>query len=356
MCSSSVSRWVVLLALGIVGPAGCVVWKDDYDVMAAKYRNEAAAHEMAKADLAKRGEEIMRLQSRVASLEASLADSNKRLDQNAESMAQAEHQYSILEQERADAADLVAQLRSEQERLATHLQAYANDRAELSAERERLTQELQDAELRVNALTFAQKRAQARLALVRDLSLKLQQEIDKKQAEILFDGDVVVLRLEAGKMFSGKGVSKEGKRLLVATGNALRDGAPKAADAKGPTKVVDAKTGSVPATKPPSSASAGAAAEPPTRLVLSQWEKGQKLKDGAERLKLAAYELALAGVEPTRFAHEKVLLSYQESVRAALTKPPATDDGELQPASPAPVSAVPFSVSGASLVIHLVPQ
>lgn len=340
------------MALGIVAPTGCVVWKDDYDVMAAKYRNEAAAHEMAKADLAKRGEEIMRLQSRVASLEASLADSNKRLDQNAESMAQAEHQYSILEQERADAADLVAQLRSEQERLATHLQAYANDRAELSAERERLTQELQDAELRVNALTFAQKRAQARLALVRDLSLKLQQEIDKKQAEILFDGDVVVLRLEAGKMFSGKGVSKEGKRLLVATGNALRDGAPKATDAKGPAKATDAKTTSGPATKPPSSA----AAEPPTRLVLSQWEKGQKLKDAAERLKLAAYELALAGVEPTRFAHEKVLLSYQESVRAALTKPPATDEGQEQPASPVPAPPASFSVSGTSLVIHLVPQ
>src|SRR5690606_30115912 len=149
---------LVLAAVGSNGLTGCVVWKDDYDVMAAKYRNEVAAHELSKADLAKRGEEIMKLQSRVASLEASLADTNKRLDQNAESMAEAEHQYGILEQERAEAANLVTQLRSEQERLASHLQAYANDRAELNAERERLTQELEDAELRVNALTFAQKR------------------------------------------------------------------------------------------------------------------------------------------------------------------------------------------------------
>jgi hypothetical protein len=350
----SVSRAVLVLALGLGGPTGCVVWKDDYDVMAAKYRNEAAAHELAKADLAKRGEEIMKLQSQVASLEASLTASNKRLDQNAESMAEAEHQYSILEQERTDAADLVNQLRSEQERLASHLQAYANDRAELNAERERLTQELQDAELRVNALTFAQKRAQARLALVRDLSLKLQPEIDKKQAELLFDGDVVVLRLEATKMFAAKSVSKDGKRLLAAAGNALRDGSAKPSDKAAGTKPTPSKSGGA-ATTPIAPAAPAKPAEPPTRLVLSQWEKGQKLKDSAERLKLAAYELALAGVEPTRFAHEKVLLTYQENVRTALTKP-APVDGSAETAPPPPAPTSTFAVSGSSLVIHLVPQ
>lgn len=324
--------------------------------MAAKYRNEAAAHELARADLAKRGEEIMKLQSRVAALEASLADSNKRLDQNAESMAEAEHQYSILEQERTDASALVQQLRSEQERLASHLQAYANDRAELNAERERLTQELQDAELRVNALTFAQKRAQARLALVRDLSLKLQQEIDRKQAEILFDGDVVVLRLEASKMFGPKTVSKEGKRLLAAAGNALRDGGARAGDkaagtTSAPTKAKPGNTPAVAATTP----AAAKPADPPTRLVLSQWEKGQKLKDSAERLKLAAYELALSGVEPTRFAHEKVLFTYQESVRSALTKPAPVDAG-AEPTNPPPTPTSTFTINGSSLAIHLVPQ
>jgi hypothetical protein len=89
--------------------------------------------------------------------------------------------------------------------------------------------------------------------------------------------------------------------------------------------------------------------------VLSQWEKGQKLKDSAERLKLAAYELALAGVEPTRFAHEKVLLTYQENVRTALTKP-APVDGSAETAPPPPAPTSTFAVSGSSLVIHLVPQ
>src|SRR5690606_323904 len=206
---------------------------------------------------------------------------------------------------------------------------------ELNAERERLTQELEDAELRVNALTFAQKRAQARLSLVRDLSLKLQPEIDKRQAEILFDGDVVVLRLDASKMYTSKAISKEGKRLLAAAGNALRDRSSKAG----------ANTTNA---KPPSNAATTTATSKPaesTRLVLSQWEKGQKLKDSAERLKLAAYELALAGVEPTRFAHEKVLFTYQENLRA-LAKPTAVNEDGQPVAAPATPT---FAVSGSSL-------
>lgn len=365
LLSRAAVRALLVFGVGAVAP-GCVVWKDDYDVMAAKYRNEVAAHELAKADLAKRGAEIMALQNKVTSLETSLADSNQRLTQNAESMAQAEYQYGLLEEERTEAAQLVEQLRAEQERLASHLKAYASDRAELSAERERLTGELQDAELRVSALTIAQKRAQARLALVRDLSLKLQPEIDRKQAEILFDGDVVVLRLEAGKMFAAKAITKDGKRLLAATGNALREGAPKAAAAKVDDKAT-AKASADKAAKPAAATGTTATpalkpatenkpSEPPTRLVLSQWEKGQKLKDASERLKLAAYELAVNGVEPTRFATERVLVGYQEAVRSVLTKPAPADgtaDGETPPAPPAPP---PFVVGGQSLVIHLVPQ
>lgn len=366
LLSRAAARGVLVFGIGVVAP-GCVVWKDDYDVMAAKYRNEVAAHELAKADLAKRSAEIMALQNKVTSLEASLADSNQRLTQNAESMAQAEYQYGLLEEERTEATQLVEQLRAEQERLASHLKAYASDRAELSAERERLTEELHDAEMRVSALTVAQKRAQARLALVRDLSLKLQPEIDRKQVEILFDGDVVVLRLEAGKMFAAKAITKDGKRLLAATGNALREGAPKAAATKVDAKAT-AKTNADKTAKPTAGAATRAAStataatetkssEPPTRLVLSQWEKGQKLKDSSERLKLAAYELAVNGVEPTRFATERVLVGYQEAVRSVLTKPvPAGDttvDGETPPTPPAPP---PFVVGGQSLVIHLVPQ
>lgn len=348
-------RGLLVFGLSSSVLSGCVVWKDDYDVLAAKYRNEVAAHELAKADLAKRSAEIMALQNKVTSLEASLADSNQRLTQNAESMAQAEYQYGILEEERTEATQLVTQLRAEQERLASHLKAYASDRAELSAERERLTQELQDAELRVTALTVAQKRAQARLALVRDLSLKLQAEIDRKQAEILFDGDVVVLRLEAGKMFAAKAITKDGKRLLAAAGNALREGAPKSA-AKADDKAASAKPNAAKPAAPP--AAEAKPSEPPTRLVLSQWEKGQKLKDASERLKLAAYELAVNGVEPTRFATERVLVGYQDAVRSVLTKPvpddaTATASGETPPAPPAPPA---FVVGGQSLVIHLVPQ
>jgi uncharacterized phage infection (PIP) family protein YhgE len=322
---------------------GCVVWKDDYDVMAAKYRNEAAAHEVAKTDLAKRSDEIMQLQAKVASLEASLSASNQRLDQNAESMAQAEHEYSILERQRAEAKELVDQLRAEQERLASHLQQFANDRAELNAERERLTEELASAEMRVGALTLAQKRAQARLALVRDLSLKLQSEISREQAELLFDGDVVVLRLDATKMFTDKGVTKDGKRLLTAAGKALADGK----DAKASVEVSKSKTAST-------SASPTTPKEPPTRLVLSHWEKGHKLTDSADRLKWAATEMALAGVEPTRFAHEKVLLNYQQALAAVLT---TQDDEEGANTSlGTPAASSPFVIKGSSLVVHLVPQ
>lgn len=333
--------------------SGCVVWKDDYDVMAAKYRNESAAHALAKDDLAKRSAEAMKLQAKVAALEASLADSHKRLDQNAESMAHAEYEYSKVEQQRTEATELVAQLRSEQERLASHLKAYANDRAELNAERERLTGELQEAELRVNALTVAQKRAQARLALVRDLSLKLQPEIERKQAELLFDGDVVVLRLDASKMFAGKGVTREGKRLLAAAGQALSEVGPAAGKAAGKAKPP------TPPSKPAPDVPAVTASskEPSPRLVLSQWEKGEKLRDSADRLKLAAYELAVAGVEPTRFAPERVLTTYQETIRAVLTKPAAESEAsEGTPPAPPPNPPAPLIVPGQSLAVHLVPQ
>jgi hypothetical protein len=351
----SVPRDVLAAALTLGVATSCVVWKDDYDVMAAKYRNEAAAHGVAREDLAKRSQDVMQLQAKIATLEASLSASNQRLDQNAESMAQAEHQYSILEQQRTEATDLVAQLRAEQERLASHLQAYASDRAELNAERERLTGELESAELRVGALTIAQKRAQARLALVRDLSLKLQTEISREQAALLFDGDVVVLRLEASKMFTEKGVSKEGKRLLGIAGKALSEGTtdkPGKGTEKGAKKV---NVSSTPSAEPPLSK------ELPPRLVLSQWEKGQKLRDGAERLKLAAYELALAGVEPTRFGHEKILIAYQESIKAVLTNPtsdadPAIDETSASNAQRPPVAASSLAIAGPSLVIHLVPQ
>lgn len=349
-------HFCVALAV-VVSSVSCVVWKDDYDVMAAKYRNETAAHTVAREDLAKQSEEIMKLQARVASLEASLAASNQRLDQNAESMARAEHEFSILEQQRTEATALVEQLRAEQERLASHLQAYASDRAELNAERERLTGELQSAELRVGALTLAQKRAQARLALVRDLSLKLQNEISREQAELLFDGDVVVVRLDAARMFTDKGVSKDGKKLLASVGKALSPDVAKGAKADPTTSTKTPKKAvpSVP-TEPPASAK-----EPPPRLVLSQWEKGQKLRDAAERLKLAAYELAVAGVEPTRFAHEKVLVAYQEGLKAVLTAP-TPQAGEADPNEPPGNPSQPtftgtsLSVPGASLVIHLVPQ
>lgn len=349
-------HWCASAAV-FVASSSCVVWKDDYDVMAAKYRNEAAAHTVARDDLAKRSEEIMKLQARLATLEASLAASNQRLDQNAESMAQAEYQYSILEQQRTEATALVAQLRAEQERLASHLQAYASDRAELNAERERLTGELQSAELRVGALTLAQKRAQARLALVRDLSLKLQNEISRERAELLFDGDVVVVRLDAAKMFTDKGVSKDGKKLLGSVGKALSLGSPKSDNGAAATPTsAHKKHAPAVSTEPPSSEK-----EPPPRLVLSQWEKGQKLRDAAERLKLAAYELALAGVEPTRFAHEKVLFAYQEGLKAVLTAP-MSQAGDADPDEPpgdppqATFSGTSLSVAGSSLVIHLVPQ
>lgn len=345
------------VALAVVASStSCVVWKDDYDVMAAKYRNESAAHTVAREDLAKQSEEIMKLQARVATLEASLAASNQRLDQNAESMARAEHEFSILEQQRTEATALVEQLRAEQQRLASHLQAYASDRAELNAERERLTGELQSAELRVGALTMAQKRAQARLALVRDLSLKLQNEISREQAELLFDGDVVVVRLDAARMFTDKGVSKDGKKLLASVGRALASDVAKGAKADPSSSTKTPKKDAPPIPTEPATSK-----EPPPRLVLSQWEKGQKLRDAAERLKLAAYELAVAGVEPPRFAHEKVLLAYQEGLRAVLTAPtpPAGEGDPNEPPNNPPqptFTGTSLAVPGSSLVIHLVPQ
>jgi hypothetical protein len=316
----------------------CVVWKDDYDVMSAKYRNEAAAHAAAKSDLAKRSKEVMTLQEKVTQLEQSLADSRQRLDQNAESLAQAEYQYGVVEQQKQSATELVEQLRAEQERLATHLKAYASDRAELNAERERLSQQLTTAEQRVQALADAQKRAQKRLALVRDLSLRLQSEVDRKEAALLFDGDVVVLRLESGRVFHKSGVTEGGKRLVAATAKALL-----ASDA---------------------SVNEGQ----PSQLVLSQWEKGTKLRDSDDRMARVRKLLIAEGIKGERFAGDKELAEYQAKARA-LSRPlpapppaPATSATEAVGAEPPPVIEQPaieapvMKVMGDAVLIHLVPR
>jgi DNA repair exonuclease SbcCD ATPase subunit len=326
--------WVGVGAALVV--SACVVWKDDYDVMAAKYRNEAAAHEAAKVDLAKRAEEVMALQEKVLRLELSLADSRQRLDKNAESLAEAEHQYGIVEQQKQSATELVEQLRAEQERLATHLKAYASDRAELDAERERLSQQLISAEQRVQALADSQKRAQRRLVLVRDLSQRLQSEIDRKQAALLFDGDVVVVRLESASVFRKAAISEGGKRLIAATGKALI-----ASDAS----LNEAQ---------------------PSYVVLSQWEKGTKLRDSEDRLAQVAKLLIAEGVKGERLAGEKALVDYQAKLRA-LAKPlpaaPPVASGSAETQTSEPVRAVdpavdapPMKVSGDAILIHLVPR
>lgn len=329
-----IGKFGAVTCLGSLALTACVVWKDDYDVMAAKYRNEAAAHEAAKADLAKRSEEVMALEQKISRLEQSLADSRQQLDQNAESLAQAEYQYGIVEQQKQSATELVEQLRAEQERLATHLKAYASDRAELNAERERLSQQLTTAEQRVQALAEAQKRAEHRLALVRDLSLRLKSEIDRKEAALLFDGDVVVVRLEASKVFQKAALSEAGKKLVAATGKALLA----------------------------SDASLGEAR--PSLLVMSQWEKGRKLKDAADRLGKVTKVLVAQGVAGERFASDKALDDYQAKVRAlGAPLPPvppagssAADMGTEAPAPLEPVKEAPaMKVSGDALLIHLVP-
>lgn len=318
---------------GALGANACVVWKDDYDVIAAKYRNEAAAHAAAREDLAKRGEEVVALEQKVTRLEASLANSRERLDQNAESLAQAEYQYGIVEQQKQAATDLVAQLRAEQERLATHLQAYANDRAELNAERERLSQQLTSAEHRVQALAEAQKHAEQRLALVRDLSLRLRAEIDRKEAALVFDGDVVVVRLESASVFHKSNVSEAGKRLVAATGKAL--------------------------------AESDASLNESSQLVLSQWEKGAKLRDSADRLGRVKQILVAQGIKGERFVGDKALDDYRARARALSQPlpPPPTQveqevEGQAAASAPEPVlEEVPaMKVSGAAVLIHLVPR
>lgn len=325
-----------LIVLCALETNACVVWKDDYDVLAAKYRNEAAAHAAAREDLAKRGEEVMALEQKVARLEASLADSRERLDQNAESLAQAEHQYGVVEQQMQAASELVAQLRAEQERLATHLKAYASDRAELNAERERLSQQLTSAEQRVQALAEAQKRAEQRLALVRDLSLRLRAEIDRKEASLVFDGDVVVVRLESKAVFQKNNVSDAGKRLIASTGKALAESDASLSDS--------------------------------SDLVLSQWEKGAKLRDSADRLARVKQILVAQGIKGERFVSDKALDDYKAKARALsqpLPPPPGQGgesegepNGQAVASAPEPaaqdVSAM--KVSGAAVLIHLVPR
>ena len=348
-------RWFGLGACGLL--CGCVVWKDDYDVLAAKQRNEAAAHAVAKDELARSRQEVMSLQSKLERIEQRLSDSQRRLDAHEESLAQAEFEYTVVDQQKREATQLVEQLRTELERLAAHFQAYANDREELTVERERLSQELETAESRLQALAVAQERAQQRLEMVRDLSLRLREEIEREEVGLLFDGDVVVLRMDAQRLFGKeKGLTASGKRLLGAVGSALTAevGADENSDARARKSAAESKSAEA------------TASEPQPRVILNEWEEGERQSMSKTRRELLRGALIGAGVSAERFGSQEVLVDYQTAVRRALEAP-----AELQPPAVPEIAAdrktrimvsaaltpvEEWSVPGQSVTLHLVPH
>lgn len=350
----SSSKWLscqrgALVALSL-STTSCVVWKTDYDTLASRQRDEAAAHAVARQALSDSQQELVALQTKVERLEQQLSDSQRRLDANAESLAQAEFQHGVVEQQKQEATELVNQLRSELERLTTHFQAYASDRETLNVERERLSRELEQAELRLQALAVAQQRAQQRLEMVRDLSLRLRQEIEREQLSLLFDGDIVVLRFSPKQVFGKSGLSSEGKRILRAVGRALLGESADTAD--GSRK--DARREATGAT---------VSEAPPPSLVINEWDKGQRLRLDPKRLKWTRDALLDAGLGNDRFGDQTVLQAYRDAVQTALVQASSAgsesdaDAGQTATVTdgPAPPELQPFAPPGSSLTIHLVP-
>lgn len=224
---------IVASLLALTLGSGCVVLRRDYDALAEQHRSEAAARRTAETQLATAKLKMADLEQRVAELEARLVQSDQvlekresELDARMQTLAKAEFDYSVLEREKAEAAALVAQLRSELERLGQHLQAYAADKESLAAEREALLEQLQRAEARVDTLGVAGVVAGERLELVKGLALMLKPQLESEAATMSSDGDAIVVELATAGLFRPRSAELQprAKPLLGSMGELLREG------------------------------------------------------------------------------------------------------------------------------------
>jgi flagellar motor protein MotB len=169
---------------------GCVVPQNRYDDAVTRLKGEQAAHQADAADLGRSKAELARLNQTLGGREQSLAAREGEL-------SQAKLDSYRVSTERDDAVVLVEQLRGELARVGSNLLEFSEQKRELQAA-------LTEADTRAKRLDQAEKSVEAKVLLVRDVSLALGDAVTKGTVSVTVVDGKPAVRLDAREVFSEK--------------------------------------------------------------------------------------------------------------------------------------------------------
>ncbi|HEX7669541.1 MAG TPA: hypothetical protein VF395_08160 [Polyangiaceae bacterium] len=169
---------------------GCLVPQNRYDEAVTRLEGEQAAHKQDAADLARTKAELTRLNQTLGSREQSLAAREGEL-------SQAKLDSDRISTERDDAVVLVEQLRGELARVGNNLLEFSEQKRDLEAA-------LAEADMRAKRLDQAEKLVEAKVLLVRDVSVALGDAVTKGTVSVTVVDGKPAVRLDAHDVFSDK--------------------------------------------------------------------------------------------------------------------------------------------------------
>jgi hypothetical protein len=189
----------LLLVSGLF--AGCVVPEARYDEARSATRVEQEANRRTQARLVELSREL-------DLLHAQLATREKELEKRETDLSQANLDADVARGERQYALELVEQLRAELGRTGDHLRSFAADRAKLA-------QALDAAELRAKRISSCEQDAADNAAVIRDLALLLHEPITTGDVELALVEGRAVLRFPESEM-SGESPGPIGQKVVAA--------------------------------------------------------------------------------------------------------------------------------------------
>jgi hypothetical protein len=187
-------RFVLPLAVAALASllaASCVVPQNRYDEVTAKLRDEEALRRKSEAELARVSADLVRLNQALDGKEQSLVAREGDL-------AKAQLEAERISREKADAVELVEQLRGELGRVGEHLREYSGRKQELESALER-------AEARAKELETAERGIATKVLVMRDVTLALAEPVAAGKVAITTVDGKPTVRFDAGEVFAGKG-------------------------------------------------------------------------------------------------------------------------------------------------------
>lgn len=173
--------------LGMLAGTGCVSTRR-YQALETALAGTAEAYRRTAVELERRAQDLVRAEAELSALRAGFQRSDQAL-------AQARFETSVVDGKRADADALLAQLREELRRAGSHLEAFSDDRARLSAA-------LAAAEAKASVLAGGARMLSAQALLLRDLALELGPRLRDGTAELTVSALAPVLRAESSRLLS----------------------------------------------------------------------------------------------------------------------------------------------------------